>query len=546
MLSLQVLTLCLWPLTSLGSKCVRWAKEGHLLFYGNTRISPIGISIPLEFVQTKVPWKNGDIAPFVGSRKGGDTKEYTFGPGDERDYFKLYARHRVALTQRKGGWDASRHAEIMACGTVPRFKGLSGAPPFSIPFLPVTDILLAERLHLDGRDRSYNATVTGLLQHTRDCLSNEAMAQHVLQTMGLWPTNRPLQILYLSCGWGWSSRSDGWQGPVSIQLYIGLQRLLQRIPGSRVVDAPFLHIDGNDSWPEWLLPSYMWYTYANVGGAAATEPELRGLMYGYGFSYAFRLPGFLAATQSELEAVPERIKKHDYDAIIFGKVGPAQGCDPLPYIDEILEADFPAERVALIYGGDFGLKHPEVARHVGYMGTVGHIFMREINVLNAQDLLWKPQSVLPSACYLDGHWRDAMKLWTRRMECWGCAELDDALEQAIWPEVKKRFGSSQKRCWSMESLLALVILPRREEECPLFTELLSASSQNLGRHSMDFFEVFGVWPSEIITFVLTLCRGDESSKVALSRDIMRVMSMRVLDSDEGQPLSKLRSLLAYG
>merc|ERR1712159_336602 len=136
-------------------------------------------------VRRDIPRKHRVSAPFVGSSKGGDTSEYKFGPLDEAKYHDLYARSRFAATKKKGGWDASRHVEILAVGSVPLFQGLDKAPDFVVPFIPRQMLLTAEKEltpYHKGLEAAYNATVRSLTAHTLRCLTLEAMAAHVLKT----------------------------------------------------------------------------------------------------------------------------------------------------------------------------------------------------------------------------------------------------------------------------------------------------------------------------------------------------------------------------
>jgi len=539
-------------------ECVRWHRPGRVLFYKDTAVHAVGISLPSELVAAEVPAKRppGEphVAPFAGSRMGGDTKEYSFGPGDEDAYHAWYAQHRFALTRRKGGWDALRHPEILAAGSVPLFENLAEAPPYSVPFVPVEKLVQAERELSDytGRlEAAYNATVRGLLEHTRNCLTAEAMAAHILRTMGLWPTSRPLRVLYVSCGWGWSGTiNDGWQGPVSIGLFIGLQRLLARVPGSRVVDAPPLP-GANWTPPADLPPTYLWYTYEqDTSSASMDESDARRLMYGYGFSYARRLPPGLMASVEERRSVIDDIHRHAFDAVVFGKVGPAQGCEPLPYFDEVQQAGYPAQRIAMIYGGDFGLQFGNTSRHIRLMGGLGTVFVREIDA-DPDRFEMRPTSVLPASCYMENEWRMFFKLWEMRLECWGCPDLDAPVVAQLWPIFRRSHGSLAANdtginfgaapdfndgapllggraaaCWSGLILLAFPLfgqplnLAQHGERGEAFVadactwvaaRLLEATrvlaSKGTAVAERDFLEAFGVRFSEVKAFICSACGG---------------------------------------
>ncbi|CAJ1354057.1 unnamed protein product [Effrenium voratum] len=451
---------------------------------------------------------------------------------EEQRYQDFYRRHRFAATKRKGGWDATRHAEILAMGTVPTFAGLAEAPFLAVPFVPKARILRAEAQLLPYSKRLeavYNATVHQLLDHTRRCLTAESMAARVLRAMGLWPTSRPLRLLYVTCGFGFTGIGDGWQGPVSIGIFLGLHALLRDIPGSRIVDAPAM--DPNpEVWPETVPRSNFWYL-ARDSDPWIREEDLRYRMYGYGFSYARRLSAEELATQGERDGVPESLARHQFDGIIYGKVGPGQACDPLPFFDDVISAGYPFERVALIYGGDFGLETKQVAQHARIFSGHGLIFFREMMAPPAA-FRWVPARVLPRACYADVRWKQFFQLWRQRLACWACRDVDLAVLQ-LWEPLRALSegvhwaGAHLPPCWSGLVLLAVPVLAdamqaasleTRDLRCRFFRLQLRKASKRLsfaprrGRWRLRvgagaFREAFGVAPWEVAALVASACGG---------------------------------------
>ncbi|CAE6962649.1 CPK2 [Symbiodinium natans] len=518
------------------SSCVHFHRPGKILIYKkDTPIFPIGISVPSDMIAESVPRKTRVTAAFVGSRAGGEVQEYKFGPMDEERYHEFYRRHRFAHTKKKGGWDATRHAEILAMGTVPNFTGLAQAPPLAVPFVPKSLLLQAEDQLLPFSRRLealYNATVTRLLDHTRRCLSVESMAARVLRSMGLWPTRRPLRLLYVTCGFGFTGAGDGWQGPVSIGIFLGLHSLLKSRPGSRIVDAPAM--EANPSfWPGETEPrSNFWYM-ADEQFPRMEEEALRLRMYGFGFSYARRLPREALATRLERDNVPQSLFRREFDGIIYGKVGPNQACDPLPFFDEVQAAGYPGERVALIYGGDFGLETKLVAQHARIFSGHGVIFFREM-VAPMEDFHWVPAQVYPRACYTDPVWKQFFHLWHQRLDCWGCPEIDVPVREQLWDSLRQMAGglpwvtgAGERQvlvpCWSGLALLAVPVLagdlqvekPSADElgqRCGFFYLQLRKARWRLvfrkwRRGAEAFREAFGVSLREVRVFVDSACRG---------------------------------------
>ncbi|CAE7529393.1 CPK2 [Symbiodinium sp. CCMP2456] len=526
------------------SRCVHFQRPGKILIYKkDTPIFPIGIAVPSDMIAKSVPRKTRLTAGFVGSRAGGEVKEYKFGPMDERRYHEFYRRHRFAHTKKKGGWDATRHAEILAVGTVPNFTGLAQAPPLAVPFVPKSLLLKAKRQLLPFSLRLeavYNATVERLLDHTRRCLSVESMAARVLRSIGLWPTQRPLRLLYVTCGFGFTGAGDGWQGPVSIGIFLGLQSLLKSIPGSRIVDAPAMELNPNfwrgDSEPR----SSFWYL-ADERLARKQEEALRLRMYGFGFSYARRVLPEALAVRAERDLVTQSLFRREFDGIIYGKVGPNQACDPLPFFNEVQAAGYPYERVALIYGGDFGLETKLVAQHARIFSGHGIIFFREM-IAPLDDFHWVPARVYPRACYADPTWKQFFHLWYQRLECWGCPEIDVPVREELWGELRQMAAGRPWQsgvgkmelmppCWSGLVLLAVPLLadggmpakkPSSEDleaRCEFFYLQLRKARPFLSfrtrpwprwrqrRGALAFREAFGISPWEIRAFLDSACRG---------------------------------------
>ncbi|CAK9067045.1 Calcium-dependent protein kinase 2 [Durusdinium trenchii] len=502
------------------ARCVHFQRPGHILMYSqDTVIFPIGISVPSDVVASSVPKKIRVDAGFVGSSKGGQVSEYKFGPMEEARYHDFYRRHRFALTKCKGGWDAFRHPEILAMGTVPRFAGLAKAPPFTVPFIPKSLLLQAEeelRPYSKHLEAVYNATVLQLLDHTRRCLTAESMAARVLRTMGLWPTKRPLKLLYVTCGFGYTGAGDGWQGPVSIGLFLGLQALLREVPGSRIVDGPAM--DPNPAiWPEETEHrSNFWYLARNHD-PWIHEEDLRQRMYGYGFSYARRLSVKDLASQAEREDVPKALQRREFDGIIYGKVGPAQGCEPLPFYDDVQAAGYPGEvrgRVAFVYGGDFGLAEaqrlPEQTSGVTESNTE--------KTKSARRVVTSCKFQFPvndgEQGYCDPFWKQFFKLWRVRLKCWNCDEADAPLRTQYWDEHFQQVwagypwskGAEQTGWGTSQMIIVLRVLNEEAEEHVTFKPRRCVLPQ-LRRGARAFRRTFQVAPQEIQHFVRSACEG---------------------------------------
>ncbi|MGO9960304.1 MAG: glycosyltransferase family 1 protein [Solirubrobacteraceae bacterium] len=117
----------------------RWFASYLMLppFFGRTLgLRPISFSIPPAKILAAAPPKDQDfprhvvdaeLAALVGGQTG-----YAFAT--ESEYRADLARSRFGITTKRAGWDALRHYEIAASGTVPCFRDLQRKPATCAPF----------------------------------------------------------------------------------------------------------------------------------------------------------------------------------------------------------------------------------------------------------------------------------------------------------------------------------------------------------------------------------------------------------------------------
>lgn len=90
-------------------------------------VNPISFSIPRFKLRPDPIIKTGKIVNHATNNK-----PYIFKT--EQDYYEDIAKHKYAITTKKGGWDCMRHYEIAANWTVPCFYRLDEKPELSAPF----------------------------------------------------------------------------------------------------------------------------------------------------------------------------------------------------------------------------------------------------------------------------------------------------------------------------------------------------------------------------------------------------------------------------
>ncbi len=117
----------------------RWFASYLLLppFLGRRLgLLPISFSIPAEKITSALPAKDKDFPMHVVdeevARRVGAHTGHVFS--EESAYRDDLARSRFGVTTKREGWDALRHYEIAASGTVPCFRDLDRKPPLCGPF----------------------------------------------------------------------------------------------------------------------------------------------------------------------------------------------------------------------------------------------------------------------------------------------------------------------------------------------------------------------------------------------------------------------------
>jgi hypothetical protein len=139
-------------------------------------MQPISFSIPAEKIVASLPAKERDfprhvVDTEVASRVGAQT---THAFSREGEYRSDLERSRFGITTKRAGWDALRHYEIAASGSVPCFRDLDRKPPLCAPFgldasncltYRDADDLFARIGRLD--DGAYSALQAGALEWAR-------------------------------------------------------------------------------------------------------------------------------------------------------------------------------------------------------------------------------------------------------------------------------------------------------------------------------------------------------------------------------------------
>ena len=162
---------------------------------------PINFSIPKEKlcknynVKTKIL---SDLIPGIIS---------TYIYNNEEDYYNEYNNSYFAITKKKAGWDCMRHYEILANGCIPIFTDIEKCPTNTMTLMPKNLLIESNTLFNKFKNKKinelnqevineYNILREKLIDHTRNYLTTEKIAEYILQKIGL--QNKVTKILYLS------------------------------------------------------------------------------------------------------------------------------------------------------------------------------------------------------------------------------------------------------------------------------------------------------------------------------------------------------------
>ena len=147
---------------------------------------PINFSIPKEKICETYNTKTKILSDLIP----GNMSTYIYNT--EEDYYNEYKKSYFAVTKCKGGWDCLRHYEILANGCVPYFIDIEKCPINTMTLLPKELIVKGNKLYNTFKNKKinklnedeineYNILRTNLLEHTKNHLSTEKMAEYILE-----------------------------------------------------------------------------------------------------------------------------------------------------------------------------------------------------------------------------------------------------------------------------------------------------------------------------------------------------------------------------
>lgn len=316
---------------------------------GDRVFRPLWIPVPASAIVSCVPRKYGLLADAARTRL--NPGEYRYTHLEEHEYKRAYRRAFFGPTRQKAGWDALRHVEILASGTIPYFHSLEDSPPGALPHLPKALLVdlrkSAEACEAAGGwppdDTACNTTMwyeasAQLLAHTRDRLTTRAMAKYVLEASG---NAEARTVLYLS--------GHGAVDYVRDLALHGFDDLL-----------------GADNVRAFVRPEHMYEVPPDTEPKEWSNKDL----YGLGFTYARWMRGGEGAAEQGTVGgqILGEIAERRYDVVVFGAVHRG-----MPFLDEVTRA-YAKEQIIFLDGED---AHGWCASARALVNR-GHYFMREM------------------------------------------------------------------------------------------------------------------------------------------------------------------------
>ena len=164
-------------------------------------LHPITFSIPKEKICKTCNVKQKILSSLVP----GNNSTYIYK--NEEEYYNEYKKSYFAITKKKSGWDCMRHYEILANGCIPYFLNIKNCPKNTMSLLPKELFIQSNNLYetkfknkkikeLKQKDiDEYNVLRSKLLEYTKQHLTTEKMAEHILKKTNYENVSK---ILYLS------------------------------------------------------------------------------------------------------------------------------------------------------------------------------------------------------------------------------------------------------------------------------------------------------------------------------------------------------------
>lgn len=146
-------------------------------------IMPIQFGVPKEKIRPIDLSRKSRLMAHCDPR---DRSTYVYYDSESR-YYDQYSDAYFGYTMKKGGWDAMRHHEIIAAGSIPYFENFRDCPANTLYKFNRMSFYCAEALHDDWeRTGRWEDWLTLARKLQKECLmTTESMAKYILDTAGV-------------------------------------------------------------------------------------------------------------------------------------------------------------------------------------------------------------------------------------------------------------------------------------------------------------------------------------------------------------------------
>jgi hypothetical protein len=309
--------------------------------------------IPDHYIVSSVPEKTCDLSEHTISKLG--EKNHTFTKSEEQKYYKVYQNAKFANTQKRGGWDALRHYEILMNGCIPIFENLEFCPTLTMSTFPKKKLIEIKKNIEEYKNSNelYTSATRELLNELRLCNSSSTRVKDFLGYMNIH-SSKP-RILLLCGDMGVNYLRDFF--------WIGMKTMYP----DTCIEYPCL---------EYIYDDYKMEDFSNL--------------HGNGFCYGGTVNSDKKKYISEKE-IKFSLDSKDFDVIVYGKTGPDEGYmgtfPNLPFWKEVFDSKIP---IAFLYGGDEQFKisseysslsgfDKKYVDHLRFHSQFGTCFVRELN-----------------------------------------------------------------------------------------------------------------------------------------------------------------------
>jgi len=144
-------------------------------------ILPISFAMPTNKFIKELPTKKEKTQDYGKIIPSSNTK-YIFKT--EEEYYKDYYKSYYGVTMKKAGWDAMRHYEIIANGSIPYFVDLESCPKDTLTTLPKNQIIFLRNKAYNFDESVYWQMLEYIFNYAKQYLTTKALGRYLINIIG--------------------------------------------------------------------------------------------------------------------------------------------------------------------------------------------------------------------------------------------------------------------------------------------------------------------------------------------------------------------------